>query len=435
MDLSLLHPRDQITTVMERIYGYGMTTTSGGNLSVRDEEGNIWITPAGTDKGLLRPDEVVRVGGEGATAGELRPSSEWVFHHAVYEARADVGAVLHAHPAALVSFCILGEVPDTRVIPKAKSICGEVGWAPYALPGSETLAGRVVEALAGGLNVVLLENHGVVCVGADLFEAFRRFETLDFCARLILKARTLGRERPLPEPSLAMFEHKRHYLPEYEPTGHTGRELELRKQMCAMIQRAYEQQLVTSTEGTFSCRLEGGDFVITPYGVDRKYVEARDLIVIRGGHRERGRIPSRSVLLHQRVYDREPGIGAVIIAHPPNVMAFGVSGETLDTRLIPESYVVLREIGVLKYGPQFNDLETLAGHLRPDAPMLLVENDCLVATGRDLLQAYDRLEVAEFTAKALIAARAAGEPGMITEEQVRELREAFGLGEGADSSP
>ena len=53
-NMNFVHPRDQIVEMMGRIYRYGLTTTSGGNLSILDNEGNIWISPAGIDKGNLR---------------------------------------------------------------------------------------------------------------------------------------------------------------------------------------------------------------------------------------------------------------------------------------------------------------------------------------------------------------------------------------------
>ncbi len=56
----LVHPRDEIVQTMERIYRYRMTTTSGGNLSIRDEVGDIWITPARVDKGSLRREDIIR---------------------------------------------------------------------------------------------------------------------------------------------------------------------------------------------------------------------------------------------------------------------------------------------------------------------------------------------------------------------------------------
>ena len=58
LNTRLLHPRDQITMIIERIYKRGMTTTSGGNISIKDESGDIWVTPAGVDRGSLRPADI-----------------------------------------------------------------------------------------------------------------------------------------------------------------------------------------------------------------------------------------------------------------------------------------------------------------------------------------------------------------------------------------
>jgi len=119
MKFSLLHPRDQIVTLIERIYGYGMTTTSGGNLSVLDDNGDLWITPAGIDKGSLTPDDIVCVKPDHSTVGKHPPSSEYPFHRTIYERRTDIRAIAHAHPPALVSFSIVGELPNPRIIPQA----------------------------------------------------------------------------------------------------------------------------------------------------------------------------------------------------------------------------------------------------------------------------------------------------------------------------
>ena len=120
------------------------------------------------------------------------PSSEYPFHRAIYERRPDIRAVLHAHPAALVAFSLVRQIPDTSIIPQARAVCGAVGYAPYAIPGSEELGRNLAEAFAKGFDTVLLENHGVATGGHDLLEAFQRFETLDFCARTLINASALG---------------------------------------------------------------------------------------------------------------------------------------------------------------------------------------------------------------------------------------------------
>src|SRR3954465_14498549 len=124
----LVHPRDEILRTMERIYRYRMTTTSGGNLSVRDENGDVWITPARIDKGALRPEDVVCVRADRRIEGLHRPSSECPFHQAIYQARPDLRAVVHAHPVALVAFSMVRRVPDTRLLPQTRRVCGPVGF-------------------------------------------------------------------------------------------------------------------------------------------------------------------------------------------------------------------------------------------------------------------------------------------------------------------
>src|ERR1051325_3615433 len=101
-----LHPRDEILQAMERIYRYRMTTTSGGNLSVRDAAGDVWITPARVEKGGLGREDIVRVLPDGTTEGARRPSSELPIHRRIRERRPELGGIVHAHPVALVAFSL-----------------------------------------------------------------------------------------------------------------------------------------------------------------------------------------------------------------------------------------------------------------------------------------------------------------------------------------
>ena len=107
MNFHVLHPADQLCMMMERIYAFGMTTTSGGNLSIMDSDGDIWITPASIDKGTLTPDDIMQVKPDGTVIGIHTPSVELPFHKQIYEKRPDIKAVLHAHPPALVAYSSL----------------------------------------------------------------------------------------------------------------------------------------------------------------------------------------------------------------------------------------------------------------------------------------------------------------------------------------
>lgn len=427
MDFSLMHPSDQLVLIMERIYGYGMTTTSGGNLSIKDENGDIWITPGQIDKGSLRGEDMVCVKPNGDCEGIHKPSIELPFHRAIYNVRPDVKAIVHAHPPALVAFSVARTVPDTNILPTARLICGEVGFAPYALPGSDELGEHIAATFGEGHNTILLENHATAAVGASIFEAFMRFETLDFCARLIIGANDLGGTVALGEKELALHKGRSHLVEEFSPAYHLSRELALRKELCKLIHRAYEQRLFTSTEGTFSVRVNEESFLITPYGIDRKYIKESDLVLIKAGKREKDKIPSRSLQLHQKIYTRNSSINAVVIAHPPHVMAFAVSHKKFDTLTIPECYLMLRDIPLLQYGFQFTNPDDLVEMLGERTPVVLVKNDCFISIGDSLLQAFDRLEIAEFSAQSLIYTNHIGKPVYISKEQKDELKTSFGI--------
>ena len=95
MNFNLMHPAEQIVMLLSRVYQKGLTTTSGGNLSVKDSEGNIWITPSGIDKGSLTASDICKVLPDGTVVGKYKPSVELPFHKLVYKTRPDVSAVLH----------------------------------------------------------------------------------------------------------------------------------------------------------------------------------------------------------------------------------------------------------------------------------------------------------------------------------------------------
>lgn len=428
MRFDLMHPADQLVTLMERIYGYGMTTTSGGNLSILDDNGDIWITPAGVDKGSLTREDIIRVTASGEIIGRHKPSSEWPFHSIVYKRRPDIKAVLHAHPPALLGFSIARKIPNTKLIPNADLICGEIKYADYELPGSSQLSENIAKVFDTGVNTVLLENHGVVVGHTDLFKAFMAFETLDFCARLELQALKLGNVTALDDSKIEISRTKNHAnLAEFIPTSYSSVERDARAKMCKLVSRSYNQRLFTSTQGTFSERLDNGSFIITPYGKDRKYLEPQDIVRIENNMKEAGKTPSRSVTLHKHIYESNPDINSVIVAHPPNIMAFAVSDEPFDSRIIPESYIMLRDVPKLPFGSSFLQPEMTANELSLHTPVLIIENDCCIVGGTSLLNAFDRLEVAEYSAKAIINAKQVGQLVKIDDNEIEKINVAFKL--------
>ena len=428
MNFNLMHPAEQIVMLLSRVYQKGLTTTSGGNLSIKDSEGVIWITPSGIDKGSLTAADICKVMPDGTVIGKYKPSVELPFHKLVYESRPDVSAVLHAHPPAIVSYSLIRKIPDINIVPTPSQVCGKVGIAKYEVPGSDALANRIVEEIKKGLNVVIMENHGVITCADNLFEAFKRFETLNFAASIGITSSIIGKPVALTKDQLKIYGKKgQNMLGEFIPQDYSSDERRLRKEMCALIHRSYDQNLFTSTQGTFSVRLDKNTFLITPYGVDRKYIEPEDIVRIEFNWREAGKIPSRSVELHKLIYDEHPEINAITVAQPKHIMAFGATHMPIDSRTIPESYIAMRDIAVLPFGTNITDPELISKSISSHSPVVLIENDSVISTGNTLINAFDRLEVAEFTANTIIHAKMVGDIVMISDNEVQDINKAFNL--------
>ena len=425
----LTHPRDAIMRTMERIYRYRMTTTSGGNLSVRDDDGSIWITPARVDKGSLRRDDVVCVRPDGSVEGPHPPSSEFPFHRAIYTSRPDLRAIVHAHPVALVAFSICRRVPDTRLLPQSRRVCGAVGFAPYAPPGSEALGANIAATFAEGFDCLVLENHGVVTGGPTLTQAFERFETLEFAAKTVIKASLLGPVRYLSDDAADRPRPADLGPPEPRAGAVTSREKELRKQLCEFVRRSYQQRLMISTVGAFSARLDADSFLITPHRVDRATLEPGDVVLVRQGRPEGGHSPSSAGRNHQAVYDAHPGVQAVVNAYPVNATAFAATDANFDTRTIPESYIFLRDVPRVPFRLRFGDGGEIAGLTSLKTPVLILENDGVQVCGTSVLDAFDRLEVLESTAEAIVNALALNKGSIhrMPDAVIDELNRAFGL--------
>ncbi len=428
MDFSLLHPADQLVMIMDRIYSRGMTTTSGGNLSIKDDSGDVWITPAGIDKGNLTRGDIIRLKRDGSVVGVHRPSSELPFHLAVYNARPDLNAVLHAHPNALVAFSIVRQIPSLSLFPSVARTCKGIKLAPYDIPGSQELGDKIAHEFASGSDIVLLENHGLVIGAESLFKAFMTFETLESSARLEALANRLGKVKELTPAQLSLSDTRHHLkMDDIEFKVRTTEELTARREMVTLIQRSYRLGLFNATNGTYSVRLADGSILITPFNRDRAYVQVEDIVRVKDGMKERGKTPSRAVKLHATIYEKNPHIKAILVAHPIHLMAFAITGAKLDPRTIPESYILLRDVKRLPYEMLYQDYEAVADAFSVQSPTLLIDNDSIITTGETLLEAFDRLEVAEATAASLYISQSIGEVVHIKEEEIEAINRAFKL--------
>ena len=429
MKYEYMHPRDELALTLDRIYSYKMTTTSGGNLSIIDENGDIWITPARVDKGELSPKDIVCVRKDGTVDGLHPPSSEFPFHKAVYDARPDIRSVVHAHPMALVAFSCAHKVPETKAFPTAWNSNGKVAFAPYGVPGSEDLGTKIAEEFKKGYDSVILENHGVCCGGENLQDAFQRFESLEVCAKALIKASMIGDPQFLSEEQLQLQQKSYFKLEafEYDTDMMCIKEKELRCELAKFVRRGYRQRLLSGTAGTFSARIDEDSFLITPYPLDRYTIEPEDLVMIRKNKKQIGKKPSRALHAHRAIYEANPEINCIINAQPVNALSFSIVKKNIDTYTIPESYVFVGEVALLPFETSFNDFDRLKETFSLKSPAAVLENNGVMVVGGDILSAFDKLEVLECSAEAIIDSQPIGGHVAMSQEIIDELCEAFNL--------
>jgi L-fuculose-phosphate aldolase len=198
--------KKEVAYFMRRLYKRGLTTTSGGNISLRLSDNVFLVTPSQTDKGRMKADEVVRVDRKGRKLSQgSNPSMETALHLAIYHQRPDINCIVHAHPPFSTAFAAARKNINTAIIGEAYAIVGKPVVAEYALMGSTALAEKMAEA-ATIAQVLLMANHGVMALGKSLLEAFDRLEVLENCARIELATKAIGDAIPLGKSDLEAIE-------------------------------------------------------------------------------------------------------------------------------------------------------------------------------------------------------------------------------------
>jgi L-fuculose-phosphate aldolase len=204
----LLRERDDIVCFGRKLLAAGLTTGTGGNLSiVSRSEGLIAISPSGIEYEEMTPADVPVVDLAGAAVEGIRkPSSELDFHRALYRKRPDIRAVVHTHSVyATTMACLNWEIPAVHYLVAFSGL--KVPLAPYATFGTPELAANVAESI-GEFNAVLLANHGLVTVGENLATAFAVAEEIELVARIYYQAKCIGDPVILPDGEMSRVVEK-----------------------------------------------------------------------------------------------------------------------------------------------------------------------------------------------------------------------------------
>ena len=203
--------RTDICEVGRRLWYRGFVASNDGNISVRVAPDRLLMTPTNVSKGFMTPDMMVITDLNGTLvsgAPGRKPSSEILMHLVAYQQRADVGAVVHAHPPLSTGFAVAGIPLDRAVLAEVLTTLGSIPIAEYATPSTKELP-EAVRKYIRAHDGMLLANHGALTVCGDLFGAYYKMETIEHFAKISLVARMLGRENLLSREEVTRLQDLR----------------------------------------------------------------------------------------------------------------------------------------------------------------------------------------------------------------------------------
>lgn len=203
--------REDLCEIARRMYTAGYMSGSDGNLSTILGSNEVLVTPSRLCKGFLTPDQIVKIDRQGnQLSGDYPPTSEVSMHLAAYQERPDICAVAHCHPPILIAFTVAGVQLPQNILPEIEMLFGgHIPLAPYATPGGNELADSIRPSIKLRENsVVLMDHHGFLAVGNDIYQAAIRVEHAEAAAKVIYYARQLGGEKPLPQNKVDILHQK-----------------------------------------------------------------------------------------------------------------------------------------------------------------------------------------------------------------------------------
>ena len=178
----------QICDIGRRLWMREYTDGNGGNISARIGPNEYLCTPTGVSKGFITTDMLCMVDGEGLQiAGTWKRTSEITTHLAIYQTTPAAKSVCHAHPVHATAFAVAGFQPPPRLIPEWEVFVGTAAMAPYKTPGSKEMYDAIAP-LAPKHQSILMGNHGVICWGISVEDAYFKMEITDAYCRTVFIA-------------------------------------------------------------------------------------------------------------------------------------------------------------------------------------------------------------------------------------------------------
>ena len=192
-----------IQKIAKRLHARNLLAAADGNISFRESNSKIWITPTGVAKSEMAANDIACVTLENQIL-RGKPSGERLMHLAIYQLVPEAKAVVHAHPPTAIAWSLarpeMTELPSD-VLPEVILAVGGIPIAPYARPGTEDM-GKVLKKFLPEHRALVLARHGGIAWGETLEEAYTGIERMEHSAQILWLAHTLGKPTALPKEEL-----------------------------------------------------------------------------------------------------------------------------------------------------------------------------------------------------------------------------------------
>lgn len=231
--------RDDIVQIGRLVFEKGWVAANDGNISIRLDGERILATPTGMCKGMMQPDDLIVLDRQGRKiSGRRERTTEINMHLTIYDLRPDIRAVVHAHPPVATGFAAAGRPLNLALLPEVIIAFGCVPLAGYGLPGTPELT-EPMRPLIPKHDALLMANHGAVCYGEDVLQAYFRMETVEHSARIQLVAELLGGPNVLPRMEVGkLLDSRSRYGVKARASGEPN---------CPVVAEEYDDERVTLT--------------------------------------------------------------------------------------------------------------------------------------------------------------------------------------------
>lgn len=209
----IINLKEQIISAGIQLLQQGLVSRTFGNISLRVDATYMLITPSGRKYDELKKNDIVKVNYWNCDyEGQIKPSSEFKLHAEIYKVRKEINAVVHTHQQNASTLAAAHHELPPIIDDQAQMIGPGVRLAEYAASSSTKLVKNVVEALDGRM-AALMANHGAICIGRNIEEAFVISQVLEKAAKAFIEASFIGGAKPIPHTE-AIELHKE-YLEKY----------------------------------------------------------------------------------------------------------------------------------------------------------------------------------------------------------------------------